>query len=30
MRSILKIFPILTLTVAVILHGINFINPLPA
>ncbi len=30
MRSILKIFPILTLTVAMILHGINFINPLPA
>src|SRR5690606_20653243 len=30
MRSILKIFPILSLTVAVILHGINFINPLPA
>lgn len=30
MRSILKIFPILTLTIAVILHGINFINPLPA
>ena len=26
----LKIFPLITLTIAVILHGINFISPLPA
>ncbi len=30
MQSILKIFPFLTLTVAAILHGINFMSPVPA